>query len=632
MKKVLWVLSVFVSVSISVFSADVHWDGGGSDNNWATAENWDTDSVPASGDNVHISPVSTGDLIVNDNDHTSTNYGSVFIDGNASYSAQLNTSDLSASYILLGKSHTGKISQATGSVSTSTLRLSLDPGSWGYYELDSPGSLFVNNSIYVGTSNGGYGQFMQNGGSVRVNVSDLRINAQANSEGKYSIYTINSGTLITKNLSVYSSRNAIFSQMGGTVTVNNRAVINGEYSLVNGDLDVDAYASITGLSSYRGGAFSQVGEDASVNIDGHLTVGYGDENVSYKGSYVMAGGTLNVGEDENIGEHYGEGTFYQTDGVHVIGDSLEVGVSGTGAYYLSGTKSQLVASDGITVGGALGQGSFEQSGGEIRTNRLFLSQTGTYSLSGGALNVDVGSSSTSSIKEYVYGSFSQTGGENTVGGNIQVVGDYTLDATGTAIDANALLVQGSFFHKKGAIDLINGVNNYGIYYGNGIVYGDFFAQRYSVFSPGTEADDVGSFLLEGSLSSIFTLSNRPVFSFDLAGYQQGISYDFLNVLGTASIYTALIDVNLLNGFNPNIGSVFTLLRGWEGITYNNGRNVSVEYDLPDLGPNKWWEIREDNTALYLEVKGNVNDVVPEPGSMALFGIGLLALIRKRRNS
>ena len=54
------VLFGFCVMGCPKLHADVlTWDGGGGDSNWATAANWDTDSVPGAGDTVNISDGST---------------------------------------------------------------------------------------------------------------------------------------------------------------------------------------------------------------------------------------------------------------------------------------------------------------------------------------------------------------------------------------------------------------------------------------------------------------------------------------------------------------------------------------------------------------------------------------------
>jgi hypothetical protein len=55
-KKMIGFISIVMILVLAnnVSAATVEWDGGGADNLWSTAENWDGDSVPGSGDNTRI--------------------------------------------------------------------------------------------------------------------------------------------------------------------------------------------------------------------------------------------------------------------------------------------------------------------------------------------------------------------------------------------------------------------------------------------------------------------------------------------------------------------------------------------------------------------------------------------------
>jgi hypothetical protein len=52
MKKTILVILLFLSVN--AFATDRYWDGGGTNDNWTTAANWDGDVVPSDGDRVYL--------------------------------------------------------------------------------------------------------------------------------------------------------------------------------------------------------------------------------------------------------------------------------------------------------------------------------------------------------------------------------------------------------------------------------------------------------------------------------------------------------------------------------------------------------------------------------------------------
>lgn len=65
----LYVGMVFYGLSADpqkTFAATITWDGGGADNNWSTAENWSTDTVPTATDVVIFNGTTTTESIVDD--------------------------------------------------------------------------------------------------------------------------------------------------------------------------------------------------------------------------------------------------------------------------------------------------------------------------------------------------------------------------------------------------------------------------------------------------------------------------------------------------------------------------------------------------------------------------------------
>ena len=53
MKKMLF-LGIVVVFSLGSVASAVQWDGGGSDDLWSTAANWDGDTVPANGTDIEL--------------------------------------------------------------------------------------------------------------------------------------------------------------------------------------------------------------------------------------------------------------------------------------------------------------------------------------------------------------------------------------------------------------------------------------------------------------------------------------------------------------------------------------------------------------------------------------------------
>lgn len=80
MSKIVFVLFVSLFFRINSHSATRTWDGGGTDNNWRTAENWDNDVAPIEEDDL-VFPSNSAQFSTNNNLNIFTTFNSITIEG-----------------------------------------------------------------------------------------------------------------------------------------------------------------------------------------------------------------------------------------------------------------------------------------------------------------------------------------------------------------------------------------------------------------------------------------------------------------------------------------------------------------------------------------------------------------------
>ena len=130
------------------------------------------------------------------------------------------------------------------------------------------------------------------------------------------------------------------------------------------------------------------------------------------------------------------------------------------------------------------------------------------------------------------------------------------------------------------------INNFGRLSGINTVHSGSFTNG-SILSPGNTNDATGLYKLDSFFTSyVQTVSGS--LNIQLAGNVAGDNYDQVIVNRDATL-NGTLNVSLLNGFEPNTGAVFTILR--------EGRNLSGTFatvNLPILTGGKVWNAVEYN--------------------------------------
>ena len=343
--------------------------------------------------------------------------------------------------------------------------------------------------------------------------------------------------------------------------------------------------------------------DGIVDITNSLHLGYSS---GAQGSYTLSGGSLSAGT-ETVGRS-GRGVFSQSGGVHLVDTDIYVGykrfaVYGDGTYNLSGGY---VSADNIYVGSGA-RGTFTQSGGTATatTYLLVYDSSGSdarYELSGGSLNTgetDVGLGSGGR------GIFTQTGGTHQTGGlyvawDSGSYGSYSLSGgllTTPLIDGGDGTAEFSFTGGKIVAETVQ----------------LDLEQEGGVLAPG-DSESIGSCTFSDSYD--YTLDADGILEIDIASL---ISFDTVTVGGDADL-AGTIAISLLD-YTPDVDDAFDILTADSivdnGIALGGPDGLLFDYSIV-------------SGVLTLTYVGLDGAPIPEPATMAMLGLGAVAVLHRRR--
>lgn len=388
--------------------------------------------------------------------------------------------------------------------------------------------------------------------------------------------------------------------LDNTPGVNTLSLTNGDITVLDGSHTINS--DVTLLS--RGDWSVSAGDTLTVAgaIDGDHTLAHGGP-----GTVKLTGG----GEVRRL-------TVYQ--GTVVI-DGGDLDLTSTHTNFLRGAGNDtLIVRDGSTL---------RIEGGATLTTTGIVDADGSIVINRGALVAGYfrdGTTPTISITDPLSGGSALTMGgtaDSTFGGLIQGRGSVVKTGSGTLTITNGNTYTGGTTVTAGTLMVNNttgwGLGNGGVVVksgatlgGTGRLDGTVQVDAGATFAPGASA---GSMLL-GSLNL------DGVLEIEIGGTTQGTEYDRIELAGSSSTLKGILDVALINGFTPAEGDTFDIVHAFFG-----GLDVDfAEVNLPDLSAQGLaWQLNTDGSTLSLEV-------IPEPASLALLGLGGLTLLSRRRSS
>ena len=485
----------------------------------------------------------------------------------------------------------------------------------------SGGAISINNELYIGNENAGASGTYTLSGAGSLSVANEVVVGRESGTG---VLNVNGGTITTTG-----NGNMYIGRRNGTGTLNQTAgVISVIKEFGVGTRDDNKI----GIGTYNlsGGSLA-----ATNNI-------FIGKELGSSGTMTMTGGTMSTSDKLQIGHNQGTGVLTQSGGTVNVQNEVYIGNensgSSVGTYTLSGSAELNVGNE-VFVGRDNATGTLNLNGGTVTTKKVE-GGTGsaTVNFNGGMLkarenqgafiaNLDVANVQAGGIKIDSNGFNVATSQALAGSGGLEKsgAGSLTLSAANTysgatAVTAGMLFVNGAL--ANGAVQVDAGAT----LGGSGVIGGT--ATIDGVLSPGTSPGvlSVNALVLGGASTSIF----------EIDGTTRGTQYDGLNITGgTGPTYGGTLSLVFGNGSAFGNTDVFNLF-DFSGVSDGDFSSVastgfysgtwSVSGDI--------WSLQSGGQTLeFSQLTGDVS-VVPEPTSLTLLGVGVVAAVwaRRRRRS
>ena len=349
------------------------------------------------------------------------------------------------------------VSSHPESLTNNNLTVSSPAGSLNTLLLNYPGlatPLQVTDTFYLGSNarlvsfHGGLrvDTFLIDGVAIQAELAETFAHHATLGQTAPASYTMTNGLFAGDVLQIGAGASGAFSQYGGRNTVVDTFLrANGSiYDLYAGVLTGRSLAvSYDDFSSPPSGGSSRVNQwGGSVQMTGSISVGGSLDS----GSYYLANGDLSAG-NLRVGASHNFGSFYQASGTNrCITLNVGAGRSGSGSYFL--TNGIVIVTNYLSIAGndPSSSGTFSQYGGALISDGISISGFyddydspgfGGYVLVSGMVvsrNLTLGT----------FGSFSQSGGSNSLSDEIQFSGPSSYHLSGGSVTCRSIV---SFFPR-----------------------------------------------------------------------------------------------------------------------------------------------------------------------------------------
>ena len=572
---------------------------------------------------------------------------------------------------------TGTITQSGGTITLNhNLYVGQSSGSTGTYNISGSSVLNVARDFVVGRESG-TGTLNMTGGTITKTGDEKFIVGHNNGVGT----VVQSGGTISANNELYignenASASGTYTLSGtGALNVSNEVVVGRESG--TGVLNVDGGTLTTSGNGNmyvgrRNGTGTLNQSAGTISVNKEFGVGTRDDNKIGTGTYNLSGGLLTASNNIFIGKEEGaSGTMTMTGGTMTGSDKLIIGhnrasgslshsagtvnvqnevyignensASSVGTYTLSGSAALNVGNE-VQVGRDNGTGTFNLNGGTVTTKKIeggngsatvnfnggivkakqdesnFITNLDTANLQGGGavINSDGYQLATSQV-------FTGTGGITKNGAGTLTLSSTSSFTGATTVAGGTLVISGNISTSS-----LTTVNSGATLSGSGTVGAAVINGTLAVGNSPGQMDFTNTVDLNG-------ITVMEIDGTSGAGVAGG--HDFINLTGAGAAGvltyggTLTLDIGTAFGVGSYTWNLFDFASETDTLATIS---LADQYagSLLDGDLNGIWDLTSGgNSWQFTESTGVLGlTVIPEPSAALLGGLGVLALLRRRRTA